>query len=296
MQDSQGDGTGSVGGGGQSSHQGGGGSSGATSGGGSTRQEAQNTVDRGGDTVQRSQGGGGFDDNNNNNNTPEQQNNDNDNNAEDPAYRAHKVQEGECITSISKDNGLHWETLWNDPKNDELKQLRKDPNVIFPGDVVYIRKRTKKYEACAAEQLHRFRALGQPAMCRLQILNDDQPRANEQYKFEVGDRTYEGTTDAEGKLEHPVPNQARSAKVTIGPDQESQDVYTLSLGSMDPVGEIKGAQKRLLNLGFYPGAFDGQLGPKTESSLLAFQRKHELTETGQLDSETATLLVEKHGS
>ncbi len=190
---------------------------------------------------------------------------------------------------------MHWETIWNDSKNQELKNKRQDPNVLFPGDVVQIKNREAKQEPCAAEQLHRFRLLGQPAMFRLRVLNEDEPRANEKYTLKIGDQEYEGTTDPEGKLEHPCPNDAKKAVLTIGNEPDAQDTYEMALGGVDPVQEVRGAQERLFNLGFDPGPIDGKLGPKTEAALRAFQKKHELEETGMLDEATGTKLVEEHG-
>lgn len=211
------------------------------------------------------------------------------------AYEAHRVVAGECLSSIAKEVGLPWETIWNDSKNAELKELRGDPNVLFPGDVVYIRARKKKEEPCAPEQRHRFRVLNQPAMFRLVLLKNDEPRANEPYRLEVAGTTYDGTTDAEGKLEHPLPPDATVGRLFVGPEEENPEEFQLKFGELTPVREIKGAQQRLLNLGIPPGPIDGIMGPLTEAALRAFQRKYGLTENGQLDRDTAERLVNEHG-
>lgn len=35
--------------------------------------------------------------------------------------------------------GTQWELVWEDPQNEHLRELRKTPNLIQPGDVVYVR-------------------------------------------------------------------------------------------------------------------------------------------------------------
>ena len=50
----------------------------------------------------------------------------------------HVVRQGECIESIAHDHGLFWPTVWNHPKNRELRQRCAAPNVLAPGDTVAV--------------------------------------------------------------------------------------------------------------------------------------------------------------
>ena len=62
---------------------------------------------------------------------------------------------------------------------------------------------------------------------------------------------------------------------------------TLPLSSPEMIGR---AQTALKDLGYYEGQADGQIGPRTSTALRAFQREHNLPETGNLDQDTARAL------
>lgn len=206
----------------------------------------------------------------------------------------HVVKKGECMGSIAQDHGFFWETLWNDEHNAELKNVRKDPNVIYPGDRVHIPDKDEKQQPGATEQRHRFRLKGTPAKLRLRFLNEGQPRANEKYTLDVDGKSFSGKTNAQGELTHSIPPDARKGKLLLGEDQEE---FNLDLGHVDPVEQVSGLQHRLRNLGFPCGEEEGEgvMGPGTEAALKRFQKSSGLQETGKPDPATREKLVEAHG-
>jgi len=204
----------------------------------------------------------------------------------------HKVKQGECISSVADKYGLFWETLWNHAQNAELKQQRKDPNILQPSDEIFIPEKEVKEEDCATEQKHRFLKKGIPTMLCLRLLDNDEPRADESYTLEVDGELFLGTTDAEGRVKHSIAPSAKQAKLIVG---ENKDQYTLDLGCMDPITETVGVQARLNNLGLNCGEVDGVIGPETKSAIRQFQRKYGLKESGEADSVTRDKLVEMHG-
>jgi LysM domain len=51
----------------------------------------------------------------------------------------YKVRQGDHLSDIATALGFSsYETIWNHPKNAKLKQKRVNPNVLFPGDTLFI--------------------------------------------------------------------------------------------------------------------------------------------------------------
>ncbi len=207
----------------------------------------------------------------------------------------YEVGQGECISSIAKNTGHFWEKIWNHPANAALKEARKDPNVLLPGDRVTIPAKTQKYESGETEMRHRFVRRGEPSKLLLRIVDEDGPRGDEPFTLEVDDRTFEGTTDTDGRLECHIPGNAKRGKLTVG-EGACRLVFNLELGGIDPITEVAGVQMRLNNLGFACGPVDGKLGPRISSALKSFQGKHGMAMTGALDEATRAKVKEVHGT
>lgn len=203
----------------------------------------------------------------------------------------HEVRPGEGISSLGETYGLAPETIWNDPANAELKRLREDGNVLLPGDRITIPDKRVKSVPVASGRSHRFRRIGVPARLRLQLLVNDQPRANEEYRLEVEGRVIAGRTDADGVLDVAVPPQAREARLVIGPD--AQEIL-LRIGHLDPYTEVTGVQHRLGNLGFLGVPPSGEWDEPTCEALRTFQKKAGLPVTGEADEATRAKLADVH--
>src|SRR4030042_4505822 len=95
----------------------------------------------------------------------------------------YKVKQGECISSIAYKTGHYWETMWNDPANTRVQEVRKDPYILLPDDRLHIPPLRPKFEDGSTEQKHRFRRKGVPEKIHIRLLNiNDEPLANVPYK------------------------------------------------------------------------------------------------------------------
>lgn len=208
------------------------------------------------------------------------------------AYKKYTVKQGDCISSIAFKYGFFPDTIWNDSKNSKLKQDRKNPNVLKPGDEVYIRDKEEKEESCASEKKHQFKRKGVPEKLRIQFMDEeDKPRANEAYVLDIDGEISEGETDPNGKVEISIPPNAKKGKIKF---RKGGDQYKLDLGELDPIEEISGVQARLACLGYFRGEVDGLMSEELTCAIRNFQESKGLEPTGKLDKATREKIQQAH--
>ncbi len=209
-------------------------------------------------------------------------------------YREHTVEQGDCISSIAVKYGLLPETVWADPRNGELRQLRKNPNALLPKDIVFVRKIEEKNELAATQKRHRFKRKGIPEKLIVRFMNNHEPRGGEAYQLEVDGRITTGKTDSEGYLRAAIAPNAKRAKVTFS---KSGEKFTFKLGYINPLTELSGVQGRLANLGFYFGAIDGKPSEHLRNAVRNFQTEHLSGDeaTGELNEKTRNKIKEIYG-
>jgi len=204
--------------------------------------------------------------------------------------KKHVIREGESVISIGVKYGFFPQTIWDDSANSDLRSQRENLNVLAPGDVVFIPDKTEKELSGATEQRHRYRRKGVPAILRLTILVSGQPRANKAFRLDVDGHLLKGQTDGQGKLEVPLPPDAKKGRLYIGDDEKPLE---LSFGHLDPVEEDRGALQRLSNLG-YPTHDAQAVSEAVEPAIRRFQSEYGLSESGSLDKATCAKLAEVH--
>ena len=198
----------------------------------------------------------------------------------------HNVIQGECLSSIARDSGLFWETIWYHGNNAALRQQRKDPNVLLPGDQLYVPDLQTKLVSCATDQRHTFVAKGSKVTIKIRLLDQDVPRAGVPYTLHVDGALTSGQTDANGFVSEAIPANAKDGKLIVGAGA-AKDVYQLKLGNLDPIDTESGVRGRLRNLGF--------VAKDLSHAIRAFQQKEGLPVTGTSDSATQNKLKEKFG-
>lgn len=238
----------------------------------------------------------------------------------------HIVQAGDCIDSIAVRFGFFPDTLWKHGDNAELKEKRKDPNVLAPGDIVVIPDKRVKEESGATEQHHKFKRKGVPAKLRMKLMKpkepppppeesaggaDDEsnysdppedaqaqefePIANAPFVLELDGQLIEGQTDGDGVLELAIPPGASKGTLRVNHGTPEERVYPLDLGGMDPVDSLSGASKRLNNLGYTCPLDATEITPEVKDVLMRFQHDNGIETSGALDQATQDKLKKVHG-
>ncbi len=202
-----------------------------------------------------------------------------------PLDGKHIVTDGEWVGSVGIFYGYaDWEQdVWRDPKNEDLRNLRKDPHVLAEGDVLFIPAWEEKKESCATEKKHRFQLKVPSEVLRIRLLDEEgEPLKDEDYKLEIDFRPGGGIfkqknpkTDGDGVATESIPSTATSGRLRL--PRLNQEIV-LQLGYLTPMdlndeGKlIRGVQERLSALGFAPGPIDGINGPQTRGAVMSFQQ------------------------
>lgn len=195
------------------------------------------------------------------------------------------------MNTIADQYGFFWHTLWNHERNAELKEQRKNPNVLMAGDRVFIPEKRQKVETGETAKVHTFRLKGVPVKLNVQLLDiGGRPRANVRYALTVDGKRTDGVAGSDGMVSEVIPPRARQAQLSL----ETGERYDLDLGHMNPIEYTSGVQARLKNLGYYKGEISGTLDDETRKAIRKFQRDRQLGDTGEPDQATRDALLAEH--
>lgn len=211
------------------------------------------------------------------------------------------VRQGECLNSIANDFGFFWETLWNLPENRQLKDARKDHNMLLPGDRLHVPDLRRKEEPGTTETRHIYRRKGVPSLFRIRLLEDESPEkyADQPYRLVVDGIASEGAVDEEGWLSLPIDPSAKNIVLSVGEGDNAEE-FELAVSSVDPIDTPTGVQQRLRNLGYLDAEPEDRWSEEAVEALREFQSAHVDTESyrepsGVLDENTRGKLVEVYG-
>lgn len=204
----------------------------------------------------------------------------------------HIVQQGECISSISVQYGFRdYRTIWDHPKNAELKEKRKNPNVLFPGDKVYIPDIEQKEVPCQTGQSHRFQVRMPKLKIRLRLLNLlGKPIANTPCNLQIEGESFSLTTNSDGLIEQEISVNAKQGRLKI-----EEIEYDIRIGHLDPIDIPSGLHARLNNLGYYVDSIDEVDPELLRFALELFQGNNGLNVTGIADADVIDKVREAYG-
>ena len=214
----------------------------------------------------------------------------------------YEVKQGDCLSSIAKAHGLRsWKVIWDDPNNKAFKDARKNPNVLYPGDVLYLPdvKPSDKKASATTEKRNKFQVNLSKTLLRIQVKDEkEKPLSGKAYTIWIGDEERAGKTDGDGLVIEKVDPEVTSAKLTVWLEEQGKGaryLWDLAVGHLDPIDEVSGIQARLNNLGYFCGDVDGNVTAATIAALKGFQKANGLEPTGEPDDDTKNKLLAAHG-
>lgn len=209
--------------------------------------------------------------------------------------RPYVVRTGDHLSRIAFEQGLDADTIWNDPKNAELKKLRGNPNILLTGDILYLPDPLpKKWLPVTVGSTNKFVATPPTTTLSVTITLAGKPLANEKCLVHGLSPSQPMATDGDGKLSLRLGLSVRSVTVEF---PRIPLVRTLRIGHLDPVTEPTGIRQRLAHLGYMaPRTNAGELDSAAiGSALRSFQTENQLPATGTADDATRSALERAHG-
>lgn len=212
---------------------------------------------------------------------------------------SHTVSKGDCMLSIARQYKFcDYKSIYDDSSNAELKKKRKNPNVLARDDVVSIPDKKPKEFSAATKKTHSFTVKKLEAKLII-MLEDDSGSGlgGKKCKLTVdGKKVFEGKTPGSGKLEADIEPDAKRGELLLWLSEETGiDGYRfrLDLGALEHESTVRGAQARLVNLG-YNCTVTGTLDDATKDAVRGFQKSKGLTVNGNLDKATTDKLRIAH--
>ena len=220
------------------------------------------------------------------------------------------IKQGDHLSRVARENGFaDFHTIWDAAENKDLKDKRKNPNILFPGDKVFIPDKETKEESRTTEKKHKFELQGDPLQLRIVLMGlKNKPLKGHDCILTVEGDATEVITSSDGLVRKVIPENTQTGKLLDrgepGDKSGLEREIPLRIGHLDPVDEISGQMARLNNLGYLAGDPTTPLGrPQEEedryrqfqSAVEEFQCDYSLKVDGICGKQTQAKLVEVHG-
>ena len=214
------------------------------------------------------------------------------------------IKQGEYLAKLAEQVGFDADKVWNDDSNKPLRDTKREPNVLQPGDTLYVPGADeRRYLKVNVGEENVVEANSSSTTLGL-IVCDARGATIANSKVECRGLPAHGAalpkqTDGDGKLELVVPHTVSEFAVDLPENRISLIVH---VAHMDPITEASGLQKRLEHLGYGSSMLcrlaavrNGDASLWLRMQVAAFQLDQGLNITGEADHATRDKLVELHG-
>jgi hypothetical protein len=181
------------------------------------------------------------------------------------------IKQGDYLALIAYRRGFDADTVWNDPSNDTLRGQRSDPNLLFPGDVLYVPDPPVAQPQGTSLQTgasNSFTSCAPTVQVNLKFV--DASLASQAVTIPELPDMSGLTTGADGTLALTLPITLQTFSVAFPNDGPT---FSCQVGDMNPLDTVSGIAQRLQNLGYLNpnGDYDSDDLDAIRAALLLFQ-------------------------
>jgi N-acetylmuramoyl-L-alanine amidase len=185
----------------------------------------------------------------------------------------HVVAQGEYVSKLARVHGFaSHHTIWDAPENKGLKEKRKNPNILYPGDLLFIPDKETKEESRPTDKHYRFERESEKLLLRIALKDlKNHPVQKSQCTLHVETDSHDFVTGSDGIIEQEIthPEQVNQGlllgegKVELSLPEGAR--LTLKIGELHPVTKVSGQMARLNNLGYDAGEVPEKPFSETEA-------------------------------
>lgn len=207
------------------------------------------------------------------------------------------IRPGDHLARLAVTMGFDLDTVWNHPKNADLKERRGDPHILAEGDVLFVPDPTPPtWLPVTIGSTNTFTVQVPMVTLNLKV---GESHANSPFVVHGHGAPVKGTVDGTGLVSCQLPCTTTQALVEL---PQFGIKIPVALGHLDPIDQKSGLLQRLQHLGYLPrdatgdhGVSDSDMATVLPTVLSAFQRAMGLPETCEYDDATKGALKKEHG-
>jgi len=156
--------------------------------------------------------------------------------------RPYIIRQGDYLQSIAWTHGVPANQVWSHARNKDLRAERTDPNLLHPGDVLFIPPRARGAPSLRLGAENCYRSM--VARVTVKVAFQDasgRPLAGTPFVVEGIAAPIHGTTDASGVVSFDAPVDCGSVVLRL---PEHQRALRVDIGHLDPIAEESGLRAR----------------------------------------------------
>lgn len=217
--------------------------------------------------------------------------------------RPYVVRQGDHLSGLAARFGFDAQQVWQHADNEEVREARPNPEVLSPGDILFIPEPDPEPLPLEVHTTNRYAAPQPRIRLGLSLRGPgNEPLANEPYRLEGIPRPVTGNTDGDGFITDTLPAHTRSVRVVL--PNLNDHTFLVQVGHLNPTDEPSGLEAQLRGLGYLPSlAGLDEHHPRVadpdadaealQAAVRAFQRDHDIEETGEADAATIDAIHEE---